>query len=58
MKNIHCVCVKTFSKTQCSFLHLKDVIEKISNEKLHLCEQGLSFIWKSKIFLKKSMSFS
>ena len=41
MKDIHGMC-EHFLKTPWSFLHLKDVIEWISNEKLHLCEQGLS----------------
>ncbi len=31
-----------FLKTPWSYFHMMDVIEGISNEKLHLCEQGLT----------------
>ncbi len=40
MKDIRRMC-ECFLKTPWRFLLWKDVIEWISNEKLHLCEQGL-----------------
>ncbi len=40
MKDIRRMC-EHFLKTPWRFLLWKDVIEWISNEKLHLCEQGL-----------------
>ncbi len=42
MKDIRCMC-EHLLKTPWRFLHWKDVIEWISNEKLHLCEQGLRY---------------
>ncbi len=43
MKDIHGMC-EHFLINSMEFLHWKDVIEWISNEKLHLCEQGLSVL--------------
>ncbi len=40
MKEIHGMC-EHFPITPWRCLHWKDVIEWISNEKLHLCEQDL-----------------
>ncbi len=41
MKDIRGIC-EHFLKTPWGFLHWNDLIEWISNEKLHLCEQGLT----------------